>query len=73
MTRIRLSDISPDGVRIVVDWAKFVPGSSIFIPCINVPEALIHVKQASKLGNSDISWSYATENGTYGVRIWRIR
>jgi hypothetical protein len=35
MTRVMLTDISPDGVRIVVDWDKFKPGASVFIPCIN--------------------------------------
>ena len=40
MTRIRLTDISPDGVRIFVDWDKFVPGASVFIPAINTIKAI---------------------------------
>jgi hypothetical protein len=27
MTRLMTTDLSPDGVRIVIDWNKFVPGS----------------------------------------------
>ena len=33
--RLSRSDISPDGVRIIIDWDTFVVGTSIFIPCVN--------------------------------------
>jgi hypothetical protein len=73
MTRVRLTDISPDGVRIVVDWDKFVPGSSLFIPCINTGKALEHVMQAGKLDKGNLEKRVSVENGKYGVRIWRMK
>jgi len=38
--RLSRSDISPDGVRIVIDWDTFVVGTSIFIPCVNAKQAV---------------------------------
>jgi hypothetical protein len=42
---LKLYDVNPDGVRIVVDWGAMVVGSSIFIPCINTNKALQQVKR----------------------------
>ena len=47
MTRVTFTDIAPDGVRMVVDWEKFVPGSSVFIPCINTGEAMSSLNRLS--------------------------
>ena len=40
MTRLMTTDLSPDGVRIVINWNKFVPGASVFIPCVNTTRAI---------------------------------
>jgi|TARA_R110000824_G_scaffold107670_5_gene254168 hypothetical protein len=73
MTRIRFTDISPDGVRIVVDWEKFVPGASVFIPAINTGKAVQHVTEASHFTKKDITYRVCIENGRYGVRVWRLK
>ena len=73
MMRIRLTDISPDGVRMVVDWSKFTPGSSMFIPCINTGKALEHVMEAGQLDKSSLEKRIGIENGKYGVRLWRMK
>ena len=73
MTRIRLTDILPDGVRIFVDWDKFVPGASVFIPAINTIKAIDHVTDATKLTKKDITYRVSVENGKHGVRVWRLR
>jgi len=70
--RVRLTDISPDGVRIVVDWTKFVRGTSVFIPCINAKKAVSHLLEAGKLSNQDIIKRVCVEKGKYGVRVWRV-
>ena len=70
--RVRLTDISPDGVRIVVDWDKFVRGTSVFIPCINTKQAVAHMLEASKLSKGDITQRVCVEKGQYGVRVWRV-
>jgi len=45
--RLKSSDISPDGVRIVIDWDAFVVGTSVFIPCVNTRQALFDIVSAS--------------------------
>ena len=73
LTRVMFTDISPDGVRIVVDWEKFVPGSSVFIPCINTSKALKHITEAIDVHLNDLEKRICVENGKYGVRVWRIK
>lgn len=70
--RVRLTDISPDGVRIVVNWEKFVRGASVFIPCVNTRKAVDHILDASELTKSDVTQRVCVEGGKYGVRVWRI-
>jgi hypothetical protein len=72
MSRIRLTDIAPDGVRIIVDWDKFTPGASVFIPAINTEKAVKHVLTASKLEKHEVKYRVRVEGGKYGVRIWRL-
>lgn len=71
--RVRLTDISPDGVRIVVNWEQFVPGSSVFIPCINTKKAITHLIEASKVPKGKLTQRVCVEGGKYGVRVWRIK
>ena len=52
-TVLKLHDINPDGLRIVVDWGAMVVGSSIFIPCVNTTEA---IQQVKKICVVDMGW-----------------
>ena len=71
-TKIRLTDIAPDNVRIVIDWDKFVTGASVFIPCINTVKAIREVKEVTGLSNEEITHRVRIEDSKYGVRIWRL-
>lgn len=71
--RIRKTDLAPDGVRMVIDWDAFVPGTSMFIPCLNYLVAVAQVREATGLVESDIKWRVQAEGGIYGVRVWRVR
>ena len=31
---LKVDDLNPDGVRIVVKWDDMVVGASVFIPCV---------------------------------------
>lgn len=73
MTRLMVTDISPDGVRVVIDWSKFVPGASVFIPCVNTAKALEHFVEAGGVRRSDITHRIRVEDGKYGIRIWRLK
>ena len=71
--RLELSDISPDGVRIVIDWDKFVVGTSVFIPCLNTKKAIADIVIASSIPKSNLLKRVCIEGGKYGVRVWRSR
>jgi hypothetical protein len=71
--RLLNSDISPDGIRIAVDWSKFTPGASVFIPCINIQQAMDHIADASGIAKSDLARRVCVENGKYGLRVWRMK
>ena len=68
---LKIDDLNPDGVRIVVKWDDMVVGASVFIPCINTEEAM---RQAAKIV---VGKGYETEarvvieSEILGVRIWR--
>tara|TARA_R110000787_G_scaffold225292_1_gene333276 strand:+ start:428 stop:655 length:228 start_codon:yes stop_codon:yes gene_type:complete len=68
---LKIDDLNPDGVRIIVGWDSFVAGASVFIPCINTEEAM---RQAAKIL---VDKEYKTEarvvieGDILGIRIWR--
>ena len=70
---LRLYDLNPDGVRIVVDWGAMVVGSSVFIPCINTNKALQQVK---RICVEEFEWDVRAKmviaKPFSGVRVWRI-
>ena len=70
---LRLYDLNPDGVRIVVDWGAMVVGSSVFIPCINTNKALQQVKRICvEEFEWDVRVKMVIEKPFSGVRVWRI-
>ncbi len=71
MGALRTYDIAPDGVRIVIDWNKFVVGSSMFIPCINTTTAVRQITTITNDKLQQITTKIVVENGLLGVRVWR--
>jgi len=69
--RIQKTDLAPDGVRILIDWDKFVIGSSVFVPAINSPELVAQFYDAAN-PEWQIAHRTRVENGRWGVRFWRI-
>jgi hypothetical protein len=70
---LKLHDLNPDGVRIVVDWGSMVAGSSIFVPCINTTKAL---EQVRHICVERFEWEIKAKScfsGQFlGVRVWRL-
>ena len=66
------TDISPDGVRVIVDWGKFVSGSSVFIPTLHTARAINQLLKAANLERKQIVRRVRVEGGKYGVRVWRL-
>jgi hypothetical protein len=65
-------DLDPDGVRIVVAWDKFTPGTSVFIPCINTTAALRQIDEVTDAHDWVVTTRVRIENRQRGVRIWRV-
>jgi len=70
--KLRYSDLAPDKVLILVDWDKFVAGSSVFIPAINVEELITQVKLLALRNFWTIEYRQRIENKLWGVRFWRM-
>ncbi len=68
---LKLDDIAPDGVRIVVRWDKMVVGASVFVPCINARKAREQVNVIFKRKGWQYIAKTTIEGNKLGVRIWR--
>lgn len=70
--RIRFDDLAPDGVCIRVDWRRFLPGASVFVPCINTVECVRQFYEIAQ--KNDWAWEVRVkaEGGRWGARFWRI-
>lgn len=68
---LKILDLDPDGVRVVVDWENMVIGASIFVPCINTEKALTQVKGVAKIKDWEIVTRVVIEDNKLGLRVWR--
>tara|TARA_R110000787_G_scaffold147201_3_gene260900 strand:+ start:448 stop:675 length:228 start_codon:yes stop_codon:yes gene_type:complete len=69
---LKIDDLNPDGVRVVVKWDDLVIGASMFVPCVNTEEAMRQA--ASILVEKDYKTEarVVIEGGILGIRIWRM-
>lgn len=70
--RIRSDDLAPDGVCIRVAWDKFVPGASVFVPCINTLECVRQFHEVAQFNDWVWDSRIGIEGGRWGVRFWRV-
>ena len=68
---LMLDDLSPDGVRIIVNWDKMVIGASFFVPCVNTQKAKEQVTTITKGKRWQVTIKIVIENDKLGIRIWR--
>jgi hypothetical protein len=71
-TVLRLDDIKPDGVRVVIHWNKLDVGMSMFIPCINTTRAKTELNRIAKEKGMQLQMTPRIEGGKWGVRVWRV-
>jgi hypothetical protein len=57
---------------IEVEWNKFVPYSSFFIPCLDVRAMKQQVKAECKRMKFKVLIKVVTENRIRGIRVWRL-
>jgi hypothetical protein len=70
--RVRIEDLAPDGVCIRVNWDRFVPGASVFVPCLDTAEC---ARQFNELARTrDWVWDarLRVEKTRWGIRFWRV-
>jgi hypothetical protein len=70
--RLKIDDLAPDGVPIRVAWGSFVPGASIFVPCVDVVECGRQMNEIATAHDWSLDMRVVIEGGRWGVRIWRI-
>ena len=68
---LKIDDINPDTVKIIVQWDKMVVGASVFIPCIDTEKAKQQLEKVAELKSWQVEMRVRIENEMFGVRIWR--
>jgi hypothetical protein len=61
------------GISFEIDWAKFKPGRTFFIPCLDVASARKEVEKVTKRLGYVVQTKGVIENGVKGLRVWRLR
>ena len=69
---LKLHDLNPDGVRIIVDWDSMKTGMSVFILCVNTEKAVKQIKNIVQSKKWKVETRVVIEDGKLGVRIWRV-
>lgn len=60
------------GVPLLIEWEKFSPGASIFIPCLNRREVKRMVEQEAERLRLRIICKFVVDKQRYGLRVWRV-
>lgn len=55
-----------------VNWQKFKPGYSIFIPCLDTKQARREVLKVTNRLGFKVLMKGRIEDGVRGLRIWRM-
>lgn len=61
-----------EGVSYEINWKRFKRGTSIFIPCLNVPKARAQVMVVTKRLRLKVLTKVVIQDGIRGLRIWPI-
>ena len=60
------------GVPVIIEWHKFIIGSSFYIPTLDPDKLAEDVRREARERNMTVKSRFCLENGTQGVRVWRI-
>ena len=58
-------------LSIHIEWGKFKPGTSFFIPCLNRKEVEEYVRKEANRLRIPVVCKAVVEKGKYGLRVWR--
>ena len=68
---LKFDDLTPDQVKIIVDWDTVSVRASVFIPCVNSVKAKKQLLDIAQRKNWGVEVRVRIENGMFGVRMWR--
>ena len=57
---------------LLIQWEKFKPGTSFFVPCIDRKLTERFVKAEAKRMGIDVICKQVIEKNKYGLRVWRV-
>jgi hypothetical protein len=57
---------------LLIQWEKFKPGTSFFVPCIDRSLTERFVTTEARRLQINVICKHVIEKGKYGVRVWRI-
>lgn len=60
------------GISFEIDWSKFKPGRTFFIPCLDLNAAKHEVERVAKRLRYSVEMKGVVEKGIRGLRVWRI-
>ena len=69
---LKIDDINPDKIKVVVQWDDMVVGASVFIPCVDTEKAKQQLEKIAELKSWQVAVRVRIENKMFGLRIWRI-
>jgi hypothetical protein len=68
---LKVDDLNPDTIKIVIDWSSMVVGASVFIPCVDNVKAKEQLQRIVEAKGWKAEIRTRIENKMFGVRIWR--
>lgn len=73
LKKLRPSDtIDVDGVKFAIRWSEVRAGTSFFIPCVETSKVTRQINAYFRYEGWKLKYQARSENGYFGVRIWRI-
>jgi len=60
------------GINFDVQWDKFEPHSSFFIPCLDTKESKRVIKLETTRHKFKVRMKTTTKDKVRGVRVWRV-
>ena len=60
------------GLPVLIEWDKFHPGTSMFIPCLDRRAMERFITREVVRHHLSVVCKQVVENGVYGLRVWRV-
>jgi len=69
---LKIDDIDPDGIKVIINWGKMVIGASVFVPCINTQKAVSQCRAIATRKKWKLQSVVIIQDGKLGIRVWRV-